>query len=177
MPYRESLFRIFNNLAFQSAFWDNFFIFGARYLAPALVLSVALVFIFSKERSRWKRLVFVYIVALLCWVAAAGLKVAFSTARPFQVLGVNLLVENPPADFAFPSGHTAFVAGLSLALYAFDRVWGLSFLLVSLFVGISRVVVGLHWFLDILGGFVLALLVFGVVIKVINLISPDFFEG
>lgn len=173
MPNSELLFRFFNNFAYQSPFWDNFFIFCARYLTPALALSVVFVFIFSKNRSRWRRLLFVYLVAFICWLAAAALKVVFATTRPFQQLGVNLLVKNPPAGFAFPSGHAAFAAGLSLALYAFDRSWGLFFLLAALLVGLSRVVVGLHWPLDILGGLVLAALVFGIIRLVISAWNPE----
>jgi membrane-associated phospholipid phosphatase len=177
MPYSEPLFRFFNSFAYRSPFWDNFFIVGARYLTPALALSVVFVFIFSKKRSHWKRLAFVYIAALLCWLVAAGLKIAFSSPRPFERLGVNLLVKNPPADYAFPSGHTAFLAGLSLALASFDRPWGLLFLASTLFVGLSRVVAGLHWFLDIAAGLLLAVVVVGLLVKLTIKLSPNLLQN
>jgi membrane-associated phospholipid phosphatase len=110
--------------------------------------------------------------ALLAWasavlaliadgIAVERLKVLWDTPRPLAVYGpgeVHVLLE-PLFRFGFPSGHSAAAATLAtFAALAYGRrgavLYGLAIL-----GGLSRVYVGAHWVFDVLGGWVLGLLV------------------
>lgn len=77
------------------------------------------------------------------------------------------------SDPAFPSGHaTAGIAvwcvcGIALGALVRDRSWGavlaLPFVVLGIAIGISRLVLGVHWPSDVVGGWCVALAVAGVV--------------
>ena len=64
-----------------------------------------------------------------------------------------------PTDHSFPSGHTAtsFAAAVVLARAVPQRAW--LFYLLAAAIGFSRIYVGVHYPLDVLGGAVLGVLV------------------
>ena len=64
-----------------------------------------------------------------------------------------------PTDHSFPSGHTAtsFAAALVLARAVPERAW--LFYVLAAAIGFSRIYVGVHYPLDVLGGALLGLLV------------------
>jgi membrane-associated phospholipid phosphatase len=97
-------------------------------------------------------------VALADW-SATGLKALFGRERPpFRYAEPEPLVHTPH-DGAFPSGHaaTSFAAATILS-FAFPRLAPFLFVLAAA-VGWSRVYVGVHYPLDIVGGAVYGVLV------------------
>jgi undecaprenyl-diphosphatase len=106
----------------------------------------------------WKRyavVVFTVLgVALADWTSY-GLKAVFDVERPSARYAAPKPLVTPPHDASFPSGHaaTSFAAATVLAL-ARPR-WAPAFYLLALAIGFSRVYVGVHYPLDIVGGAVL----------------------
>lgn len=106
------------------------------------------------------------VAALLITVVSVNLlKNGLAVARPS-------LVHELPTSYAFPSGHAAGITvflGLAGAFTAREqrpsRRWRvyLAFSLPMVLVAFSRVVLGVHWFSDMVGGILLGLAICGVV--------------
>src|ERR671937_1339050 len=110
----------------------------------------------------WKRyavVVFtVLAVAVSDW-ASYGLKAVLDIERPSMRYAEPKPLVTAPHDASFPSGHaaTSFAAATVLT-FARPR-WAPAFYLLALAIGFSRVYVGVHYPLDIVGGAVLGVVV------------------
>ena len=88
----------------------------------------------------------------LSLVANFGLNLAVPRPRPFLVLPAHVLV-GAPHDPSFPSDHAAFTSAIAgTLLLARTAGWGAVGLLGAFAIGISRVIVGVHYPSDIAGG-------------------------
>jgi undecaprenyl-diphosphatase len=99
------------------------------------------------------------VIALLFAMACAKtLSVVFPHPRPFmESFGYTFLQHS--ADSSFPSDHGTAIFTFALAFLFWHRLWsGALFLLLGLGIAWSRVYVGVHWPLDMLGAFLVALL-------------------
>jgi undecaprenyl-diphosphatase len=65
----------------------------------------------------------------------------------------------PETDFSFPSGHMTFFFALSMAIYMYNKKWGIWFMAASLIMGIARIIAGVHYPTDILGGAIIGIIV------------------
>lgn len=88
------------------------------------------------------------------------LKELFGRQRPFEALeGVRLLI-TPPGEASFPSGHAATAFASSVVLIYRERGL-LRWLpcLLAILIAFSRIYVGVHYPLDVLGGAIVGTLI------------------
>ncbi|OGK15137.1 hypothetical protein A2690_00020 [Candidatus Roizmanbacteria bacterium RIFCSPHIGHO2_01_FULL_39_12b] len=156
---------------FAGIFWplDWLGILGAKYL-PYLLIIAALYFLFRLKTSK-EKLFFLSFTALATLLSRGIITEAFrffyDRPRPFVALGFQPLISQDIAG-SFPSGHAAFYFALALCLYLFNKKWGWWFMVLSLFMGLARVFVGVHYPSDILGGMAIAAVSFFVVLKIFS---------
>ncbi len=84
---------------------------------------------------------------------------SFFGGMPLEVIEV--LRKNPLGSWGFPSGHTSNAVALWGSLYLFfKKSWvGLIAIAMIIFIPLSRIYLGLHFLADILGGYLIGLVV------------------
>ena len=92
---------------------------------------------------------------LLSTAVAQGLKHLFERPRPLLALSDVRLLVNPLHDNSFPSGHAATSFALATIISATFPRWRWAAWTTALLIGISRVYVGVHFPLDIVGSAVI----------------------
>lgn len=157
----EQVFFFINNAALQWAPLDHFFLFVTKVFVPALA-GFALIWFFvilpqraSSGVARLRRYGDASLLLLslgLVWCVTEVIKAGMSFPRPQQLLsGVHVLSTFGNYD-SFPSAHTAFAFAIALFVYQYSRRAGLLAIFFAVLVGVSRIFVGVHFPLDVLGG-------------------------
>jgi len=132
----------------------NFFIiFAARYLIYASLLSIPYLWL-RRERHDLIRIVLTVVVA---FAISEALNFLFPIPRPFVAQNFTPLVGVSLGEYyaSFPSGHATFLAALGTAVFFTEKLPGALILILGVLVGVGRVVAGVHYPIDVLGGFLL----------------------
>jgi undecaprenyl-diphosphatase len=144
-------------------------VFFAEYF-PFVICALLLLPLVFKKEGRWeylKSLVIISCITALAWVFSSVIKHILPTPRPYvSLVGVESLL-TPGDDGSFPSGHTTAFIALAFSFYFFGyKRMGKILLLGALLIGIARIMAGVHYPIDILGGAVLGFLVAKVAIYI-----------
>ncbi len=139
---------------------ETLVIFFAEYF-PYVVAALFVGFAFSRLSGRKTRLL-LFGEGILAAFVSRGFVELFRffihRPRPF-IADPSIIPLISEASYSFPSGHAAFFFALSTVVYIYDKRWGLWFFIASLIVGFARVMAGVHYLTDILGGAVLGIAV------------------
>ena len=155
------LFYFFNSLAGQSTFWDYVFIFLARYFWY-LLMAVFLAHLFFNKQVVRRQKIFWFISAFFSATVARGvvaeiIRFFYHNPRPFVNNHVVRLI--PENSYSFPSGHTIFFFALVAMIFFYNKKLAYWLGGGGIIMGLARIIVGVHWPSDILGGIVLGILI------------------
>ena len=153
------IFQWLNSWAGVRELWDTLIIFRAEWLGYWIGGALGLFLIFGKEKKKELWMVFEALAASLIsrFVFTEIIRYFYNRPRPFEILSnIYQLLEHSPGG-SFPSGHAAFFFALAAGVFIYYRKWGILFYLFALAMGISRVIAGIHWPSDILGGAVIGI--------------------
>jgi undecaprenyl-diphosphatase len=129
----------------ESGFWLALSRIGkGEVVAVVALLSAGLLAVLKRRRDA-----LVLVVTVACQMATNPLlKMLFARTRPALYTHLDQVL-----DLSYPSGHSAQNACLYLllALLLHNRV-GLVGIPLAIMIGLSRVVLGVHWPTDVLGG-------------------------
>ena len=120
----------------------------------------------------WRRpyvLVGVLAAVALGDLVSYGIKEGTGRPRPFRRYPEPRPLGHVPHDASFPSGHTTMAFASATVLSYFRPRWAPAFFLLAVAIGFSRVYVGVHYPLDVLGGAFLGLLIGAAVIALLRL--------
>lgn len=159
----QAIFYYLNNLAGRLEWFDDIIVFFAEYFGYLLILLFVGILVFDKKITIPKKKIFLFAgasVFLSRLVITEIIRAFYYSPRPFVENTVNQLLVHDYTG-SFPSGHAAFFFALAMAVYFFPlgnlvSKWKLSFRIIffagAILIGLARVIAGLHWPLDILGG-------------------------
>jgi len=154
----QNIFSFFNDLTFQNELFDILAIFFADWLIWWLIFIVIALF-FLKKISL-KSILQIFATAFLAWLISKIIKHFYYSPRPFVLLEDTKTLFIHGMNDSFPSGHTTFTSALAGATYFYtNHKIGFWFFVGAILIGLSRIVVGIHWPFDILGGLVLGTIV------------------
>lgn len=157
-----------NNFAGHSKVLDAFFVACASSVLPYLFLLGLFFFIYFSHYSKKEKITLLGMSFLAAFLSRFGvaeiIRFFYHHPRPFLLYSVHQLL--PESGWSFPSGHAIFFFSLATVVSFFNKKWGRVFFITALIISISRVIVGVHYPSDILGGMVLGILVAYLVIFV-----------
>lgn len=155
----DQLFLAINAGAHPSAILLAAGLFCAAWLVPLAVLLFVVLWI-RKPAEQRGALITATVVMLIGLGVNQLLGALYFHPRPFMIgLGHQYLPH--PADNSFPSDHATFIWSLGFALLVLGRLrlWGIILTIAGFCVAWGRIYVGVHFPLDMLGSFMVSLLV------------------
>ena len=161
----NTIFFFFYNLAHQSKIFDDIIIFFAVYFPYLVVILAGLFLLFHHEvfqaenpfqvfLQKKKEILLAFFSGIVAYLVASILKIFIHTLRPFDAFpNVHALISE--TGYSFPSGHATFYMALAISIFFFHKKAGYVFIFFALVIGIARIIGGVHFPIDILGGYVL----------------------
>lgn len=168
-----------NFMKWANGWWSSAFLDHAipwlTYLGShfAVILFILLSFIITRQRKIFRRLLLLYGIQS---VIVYSLKFLIQRERPFHFLQeLSSKLSRGPGEIldpSFPSAHAALSFMMATVLSRwFPKYWGL-FYSIALFIGWTRIYLGLHYPTDILAGAMLSLAISKVFLVYLN-VSPS----
>lgn len=152
-----SLFEIINQLAGKVPWLDVIMIFSAKYLP--IIFAVALIVAYLSFRADQQRMaVLAGISALIALGIAQSIAFLDPRPRPYLTHVAHLLIERSN-DPSFPSDHATFSFAIATMIWLYNRKAGVILIGLAGLVGFSRVYVGTHYPMDVIGGAALGIVV------------------
>jgi undecaprenyl-diphosphatase len=156
--FDQSLFNALYGLAHQNSFFDGLIVFLAGYLQYFLII-LAIILLFVKQKD-WRRQLHIVSVFLLSAILSRGLiteiiRFLYNRSRPFLAFELTPLINHDLTN-SFPSGHMTFYFVLALSIFLLSKKWGWFFVVSVILMGLARIIAGVHWPTDIIGGILIA---------------------
>lgn len=151
-----ALFFLIFGLSNHSPLADSLMIFGARFIIYlAFLLMFILVFKGSNKERRASLLILVCLPIIIILIKL--IHIFFFEPRPFISYNFIPLIQYGP-DASFPSRHASIMGAIAFSYLYYRSKWSIIFLLLLFWVGISRIYVGVHYPIDILGGVIVGII-------------------
>ncbi len=151
-----ALFFAIYNLSQKSQVLDSMMVFITNYVLYLTMLFTLILAIKGKVAER-KAFLLIILGIPISILFILGIHLFIHEPRPFVAFNFIPLADNKPG-LSFPSRHTTLMAVMAFSYIYFKSKWSFLFLILAALVGISRIYVGVHYPLDILGGFIVGIL-------------------
>ena len=136
--------------------FDAIFIFGAKYLIKFMQGFALIWFLLQNNLKKKDILIFSVFCLPLVIILAKFAGHLYYNPRPFVVGNFVPLIHHV-ANNGFPSHHTLLSFAIAGIVFVFSRGWGFAFLVLALWVGFSRIYVGVHHVIDVLASILISL--------------------
>lgn len=150
-------FRLINNLAYQNSVLDKIMIFFSKDVPYIFMVVIAIVFILgvSKKNADYRKIaVSTFVITAINLLLSFIIGGIYYENRPFVNNEVNLLYTHVE-DASFPSDHATGTMSIALGLGKYNKLFSVILAILSVIVGVSRVYVGHHYPMDIIGAYIM----------------------
>ena len=144
------------NLSYHNFVLDNIFLMISNMgIIVFWVIISVLLYLFGNKKGKKvaKKMI---IILVITTVITSLVKNIVMRPRPYVEL-TNLILLDLGTDYSFPSGHTATATAMAYTLSKEYHKW--IFMIIPLMVAFSRLYIGVHYPSDVLGGFLLGIVV------------------
>ena len=133
------------------------------------IVAAAAIFFFFLDRSPRKRMFILSLFTLpLAYLTGKLLNHLIFDPRPFVVNPSLTPLFYHAADNGFPSDHTLLTATIASIVFVYNKPFGALLMLLSISVGVARVLAHVHHYLDIAGSVVIGIAATYVVVQIIR---------
>lgn len=136
---------------------DLLFIFGAKYLLILSLIIGAWWFLKLPRIQKKDALIFGSLTLALSFIFGKIASMLYYNSRPFVIDHFSPLIDHI-ADNGFPSDHMLLVSAIAAVVSFYNKRIGFTLWILAILVGISRVFVGVHHFIDIFGSLIIAII-------------------
>ncbi|MBU3199174.1 phosphatase PAP2 family protein [Clostridium estertheticum] len=150
-------FRVINNLANKNMILDKTMIFFSQYVPYIFMAVIVIVFILGIKQNKYeyrKIAVSTVVLTAVNLILNLSIRSIFYVDRPFVYNKVNLLLPHDTAS-SFPSNHATGTMSIALGLGKYNRILGIIMTILSIIISFSRVYVGHHYPMDIIGAYII----------------------
>ncbi|OGE38178.1 hypothetical protein A3B45_03860 [Candidatus Daviesbacteria bacterium RIFCSPLOWO2_01_FULL_39_12] len=168
-----SVFFLIFNLRNQYPFVDALMIFGAEYLIY-LVFILMILLTFKGKINERKAIILALLSLPIAVVLIKIIHLFILEPRPYISYHITPLITYGD-DVSFPSRHASIVSAIAFSYLHFKSKWFPLFLFMMVWVGFSRIYVGVHYPIDILGGFLVGIISQIISLQIIKFLKARFF--
>lgn len=150
-------FRLINNLANKNISLDKVMIFFSKDIPYIFMVILGMVFVLgiTKKNSDYRKIaVNTFIITVINLTISFIIGSIYYVDRPFVHNKVNLLFPHVK-DASFPSDHATGTMSIAVGLKNCNKSLSLILTILSVIVGFSRVYVGHHYPMDIIGAYII----------------------
>ncbi len=170
----HSFFFVLYSFAGRSHIGDFLIIFFGEYFLY-IIFAILAYFLYRAYRNKKRKEVYGYFVALFAALFARFgvenvIHFFYHRPRPFIALHLPHLLSD--MSYSFPSGHTIFMFALATGIFFVNRKFSYFLYASGLVIGLARVMGGVHYPSDILGGAILGILTGYIVYKLLERFGP-----
>jgi len=155
------IFNFFFSLStFPVIAWSALFI--SDFLIYFFILGAILIPILTNRDYAYA--VFTSLVTGGTWLITFIIKNIFMIPRPFVTMHLTPLYFE--SGFSFPSSHVTVATAIAVLIWNKNRKLGIIFAVFAILTALSRMVIGVHYPTDIIGGFIVGLIISLTFIKI-----------
>jgi len=155
----SQFFTFIYNLNNLRIFSDWLSLFLGEYLIYFLGITAILFIVLGKntkkDKEKWLLILFLA-CCLSNLVVNPLIHFFYKTPRPFivltEIINYKDYLKITEYNTSFPSGHTSLAFAMAVVLFLKNRRSGILFLILAILVGMGRILMGVHWPLDIISG-------------------------
>lgn len=148
----------------SSSIVSAFFVLFGTYV-PYVIVLIAGILLFAQKDFKKRIYIGLYIIVaeiIARGIITEGIRAIWNRPRPYMELGLEPLISGKISP-SFPSGHSVFVVTLVLCIFLLNKRWGWISLGLAALIMFARVGSGIHWPSDVIGGALVALIVWVVI--------------